>query len=168
MTKQDIKKIETELAAMLKEFCENYLDNEYAVLCEKLVKKMGRKKVVPFMSGQLNIWAAAIVHALGSINFLFDKSFEPYITLDTINGYFGTKQATVTNKSKQIRDMFKLDCFNNDFSIQRMIESNPFNKMVMVDGMIVSIDTLPENLQELVKNARKLGKDIEFSTRQSE
>jgi hypothetical protein len=163
MAKEDIQIRMMELLGMVKEFCEKNLDNDYAVLCEKLVKKMGRKREVPFMSGQLNIWAASIVHAIGSINFLFDSSFEPYITVDMLNEYFGTKKTTVTNKSKQIKDMFKLGCLDKDFSTQHMTENNPFSKMVMVDGMIVPLEGLPEDLQEMVKNARKEGKDIEFS-----
>ena len=48
---------------------------------------MGRKREVPFKRGKLEIWAAAVVQAIGSINFLFDKSFEPYITSKQINEY---------------------------------------------------------------------------------
>jgi hypothetical protein len=165
MTKEDIKIIEAELVDMVKEFCEKNLDDDYAILCEKLIKKLGRKKEVPFISGQINIWAAAIVHAIGSINFLFDKSFEPYITVDTINEYFVTKQSTVTNKSKQIKDMFKLGYWDKDFSTQPMIERNPFNKMVMLNGMFVPVSMLPDDLQEIVKDARKEGGDIALSTK---
>ena len=43
-------------------------------LCEKLIRKMSRKRNVPFLSGRMEIWAAAVIHALGSINFLFDTS----------------------------------------------------------------------------------------------
>jgi hypothetical protein len=35
---------------------------------------MSRKRNVPFLYGRMEIWAAAIIHALGSINFLFDTS----------------------------------------------------------------------------------------------
>ncbi len=36
--------------------------------------------------------------------------------------------------------------------------------MVMVDGFIVPLNSIPDDLQEMVKQARKEGKDIEFST----
>jgi predicted DNA-binding protein YlxM (UPF0122 family) len=70
-----------------------------------------------------------------------------------INEYFGTKTSTLTNKSTQInrariKDMFKLDYYNRDFSIRHITENNSFSKMVVIDGMIVSLDALPENLQE--------------------
>lgn len=80
-------------------FCSQKLDDDYFQLSEKLIKKMGRKRDVPFKRGKLEIWAA-IVYCIGSINFLFDKSFEPYITAQEISDYFGTKNSTVSNKAR--------------------------------------------------------------------
>lgn len=96
------------LIEMTTEFCDEYLDEEYKQLCEKLIRKMCRKRNVPFLSGQLEIWAAAIVYAIGSINFLFDQSFEPYASGEDIRNYFGTSKSTSSQKAKLIRDMFKL------------------------------------------------------------
>lgn len=47
-----------------------------------------------------------------------------------------------------------------------MTEDNPFNKMVVVDGFIVLLETLPLELQEIIKHARSRGEDIEFQTEQ--
>jgi hypothetical protein len=125
---------------------------------------MGRKREVPFQRGQLEIWAAAVVYSIGSINFLFDKSFEPYMTAEQISDYFGTKKSTVSTKAAQIKDMFKLSYYSPEFSTQKMNDSNPFNNLVMVDGFIVPLDTLPIELQQRVKDARALGGDLEFTT----
>jgi hypothetical protein len=61
--------------------CQQHLDAEYEQLRHKLIAKMARKRMVPFLSGRVEISAAGIVYALGSINFLFDKSFPPYATV---------------------------------------------------------------------------------------
>jgi len=45
-----------------------------------------------------------------------------------------------------------------------MNESNPFNTMVLVDGLILLVSSLPIEMQEIVKRERALGKDIEFRT----
>ena len=166
MTKQQIKEREQVLLEMVGTFCAQMLDDDYFQLCEKLIKKMGRKREVPFQRGQLDVWAAAVVHAIGSINFLFDKSFEPYMTAEQICEYFGTKKSTVSTKAAQIKDMFKLWHYSPEFSTQKMNESNPFNNLVMVDGFIVPVDTLPLELQQRVKDARAQGRDIEFKTQQ--
>ena len=168
MTKQEIKERENKLLEMTGVFCSQKLDDDYFQLCEKLIKKLGRKREVPFQKGKLEIWASAVVHAIGSINFLFDKSFEPYMSVDQICEYFGTKTSTVSNKAREIKDTLDMWHFDSEFSTQRMTESNPLNRMVMVDGFIRPIDTLPENLQQMVKEARARGEDIGFRTKRQD
>lgn len=126
--------------------------------------KLGRKRDVPFKSGKIEIWAASIIYSIGSINFLFDKSFEPFATPDQICDYFGTKKSTVSNKAKQIKDMLKMGYYDSEFSTQNMTEHNPYNSMVVVDGLIVPLSYIPQDLQEIVKRERAEGRDIEFTT----
>lgn len=164
MTKEEIKKRESKLLEMTGMFCSQKLDDDYFKLSEKLIKKMGRKRDVPFKRGKLEIWAAAVIYTIGSINFLFDKSFEPFIKSEEISDFFGTKNATVSNKAGQIRKMFNLTMFDNEFATEHMNESNPLNDLVVVDGLIMPLSSIPENLQELVKKERAAGRDIEFTT----
>jgi hypothetical protein len=46
-----------------------------------------------------------------------------------------------------------------------MVDNNPFNNLVMVDDLIVPLDSLPKELQNTVRQARAEGKDISFRTR---
>lgn len=131
-------------------FCDEYLDEDYKQLCEKLVGKMSRKRNVPFLSGRIEIWAAAIVYAVGSINFLFDRSFEPYASADDICKYFGTSRSTTSQKAKIIRDMFKLGYWDKEFSTSQMMQSSPFSNLVMINGLIVDKRALPPEIQELI------------------
>ena len=137
MNKEEIKQTEKKLLELTAGFCEQKLDEDYAQLCEKLILKMGRKRDVPFQSGKIEIWAAAVIYAIGSINFLFDKTFEPFATPDDICNYFGTKKSTVSAKAGIIRDMFKMSYYSTEFSTQHMQVSNPFNKMFMQDGFFL-------------------------------
>jgi len=134
-----IKEREIKLIELTKEYCSQNLDDDYSQLSEKLIKKLGRKRSVPFESGKIEIWAAGVIHALGTINFLFDKSGEPHVTASDINNYFGTNQSTVTGKSKQIRDLLKLAYFDKDFSTRGIIKQNSLKNMVVMNGFIVSI-----------------------------
>jgi len=127
--KETIKEKETKLLELTRSFCTEKLDDEYVQLCEKLVKKMGRKHDVPFKRGRLEIWAAAVIHALGSINFLFDKSFEPYVSARQICKHFGTKKPTVSNKAKTIKDMFSMRYFDPEFSTKGIASENPLMYM---------------------------------------
>jgi len=81
-----------------------------------------------------------------------------------ISKIFGTKNSTVSNKARKIRKMFDMVSFDPEFSTQNMKDSDPMNDIVMVDGYIVHIGVLPEDLQQKVRSARANGKDIEFYT----
>jgi hypothetical protein len=142
MDKQQLQAKQLEIIELVKGFCTEKLDEEYFRLSEKLIQKLGRKRHVPFETGQSQIWAASVIHALGSINFLFDKSSQPYVSIDEINDYFGTKKTTSGSKSKQIRDMLKLQMWDTEFSTTRMSSRNPFANLVMVDGLLLHKDFL--------------------------
>ena len=155
---------EQQLIDLVSNFCQEKLDEEYKHLCIELVKKLGRKRTIPFMTGRLEIWAASIIYTVGVLNFLFDKSFEPYISSNDIHDYFDTKASTITGKSKQMRDILKLNRFSNEFATAHRKEENPLNNIAFVNGMIVPISYLPKDLQEIAKEAAAKGNPISFTT----
>ena len=121
-------------------FCQAHINHEYERLCQKLIDKMARKRTVPFLSGRLEIWAAAVVHAIGSINFLFDKTFPPHASTDSLCGYFKVSKSTVGQKAKLIREMFKMGYYDPEFSTEHMNQNNPLARMELVDGFLVIRD----------------------------
>lgn len=160
--KERIGKI-TELATS---FCIQKLNEQYFGLAEKVIGKLSRKRPSPLRRGKEEIWAAAVVHAIGYVNFLYDKSFEPYITFDELNDFFETKKSSVGNKAAEIRKMFKMDRLSNfDFMTDNRKENHPFFNMVMVDGLIVPISSIPQEYQQIVKDARDRGEEIQFWTK---
>lgn len=165
MDKQQLQEKQQQILELVRQFCVQKLNEEYFELAERLTVKLGRKKNVPFATGRTEIWAVAIIHALGTINFLFDKSFAPYVSVEDLNNYFKTNKSTTGNKSKEIRNLLKLNMSNNEFLTQHMQDSNPFNQLVMVDNLIVPINTLPAEYQEMLRQARASGTDISFSTK---
>jgi hypothetical protein len=155
------------LIVMTDGFTDHYLDEDYKMLCRKLIEKMSRKRQVPFLSGRLDIWAAAVVYALGQVNFLFDKSFEPYVSATDLCDYFGTSQSTTSQKAKIIRDMFKMRYFDEEFSTKRMQKENPLNEFVMVNGLIVPVSAVMKALgKEEAWLRKELGlEDEDFETK---
>jgi hypothetical protein len=153
--KEHIKKVAETLNKMTIKYCDEYLDDDYKKLCAKLIDRMSRKRNVPFLSGRIEIWAAAIVYAIGSINFLFDKSFDPYVRGEDICNYFGTSNSTTAQKAKVIRDMFKLQYYHPEFSTKRMSENNPIADMVMINGLMFDKKTLPKDIREYVEKELK-------------
>lgn len=133
-------------------YCQEHLNDEYACLCVKLVNKMARKRVVPFLSGRMEIWAAAVIYAVCQINFAFDKASDPHTTPDDICDYFGVKKSTVSGKAGHIRDMFKMGYWDKEFSTAEMSQRDPYRSLVMVDGMIVPRSSLPPDIQRLLED----------------
>ena len=138
--KSEIQKIKSQLIKMTTQFCKSNINDEYAELCQRLIDKLARKRTVPFTQGRVEIWAAAVVYTIGTINFLFDKKTKPYASTDSINEYFGTSKSTVGQKSKVIQDMLKIWHFDPEFSTKEMIDKNPLANLAMVNGYIVSLD----------------------------
>ncbi|MCK9401607.1 MAG: DUF6398 domain-containing protein [Bacteroidales bacterium] len=151
MEKLAIESRKNQILTLIKEFCKQKLDDDYFELSERLLNKLGRKRDVPFMSGKIEIWAAAVIHALGTINFLFDKSFEPYVTVEEINVFFGTNKSSTGTKSKFIRDLLNLGYFDAEFSTQHITQNNPFERLRMVNGFIISTDLIPKILPKKEK-----------------
>jgi len=139
--KDKILQRQSEIHELLRAFCSAKLNDEYFELAEKLLGKMARKRHVPFETGKVEIWAAAIIHALGTINFLFDPSQVPHVTVRGIHEFFGTKDSSVSSKSKQIRDMFKLEYWSEEYLTREMWQQSPYRRMVVLsNGMIVLRD----------------------------
>ena len=153
--KAAIEAKKNQLLEMTDSFCDSHLDEDYKRLCVKLIEKMSRKRNVPFLSGRIEIWASAIIYALGSINFLFDRSFEPYVCADDICDYFRSNKSTVSQKAKVIRDMFRMQYYDDNFSTTVMMEKNPFDKLVVVNGLVVPIESLPPEIRDLILEERR-------------
>jgi hypothetical protein len=66
-----------------------HLDSEYAEHARKLAAALCRKRPSSLARGKPETWAAGIVHALGSVNFLFDRSQKPYMIAGEIAEGFG-------------------------------------------------------------------------------
>jgi len=123
--KKAIEERTERLVTLTAAFCEEHLNDEYRQLCEKLVRKMARKKNVPFMRGKEEAWAAAVVHTIGRINFLFDRKTEPYVPAGKIAEHFGVSKATVSRKAGQICEMFDLWYWDSEFSTNQSREGSP-------------------------------------------
>lgn len=138
MKTEEIKVKEEKLIEMTTSFCREKLDEEYEEVCIKLIRKMGRKRDVPFKRGKLENWASGIIYALGQINFLFDKSFEPYASADDICNFYGTKKSTASNKARDIRKMFNLVPFDEEFSTDYIHSQMPRFAMTP-EGFIIPL-----------------------------
>lgn len=136
------------ITALTDAFCAEHLNDEYAQLCRQLTATLARKRPSPLLAGKVNTWAAAIVHTIGSVNFLFDKSQTPYIRADELAAAFGLSKSTVGNKSGQIKDLLKIGIFDSNWTLPSKMDSNPLAWMISVNGLLVDARSMPRFIQE--------------------
>src|SRR3954451_6535166 len=87
--KSGVKSLQATYDAIVRltdEFCEQNLNAEYRELARNMAAALCRKRPSPLASGQPQTWACGIIHALGQVNFLSDRSMrphmmQPYLTL---------------------------------------------------------------------------------------
>ena len=137
-----------EISQLTDAFSQAYLNEEYAEGCRQLTATLCRKRPSPLMSGKANTWACAIIHALGTVNFLFDASLKPHVPASQICSYFGLSTSTMQAKSKQIRDLLDMYQFAPEWTLPSMVGENPLIWMVEVNGLIMDVRNAPRAIQE--------------------
>lgn len=132
---------------ILSNLCTQKLNEEYLSLSIELAAKLARKRPSPLLSGNTNTWAAGIIHALGTINFLFDKSQSPHMASKELCDWFALGQSTISGKSKAIRELFDMGHFDPAWCLPSKMEDNPLVWMVSLNGYIVDIRRAPYEFQ---------------------
>src|SRR5580700_5782520 len=84
-----MRPVAEQVIAVTDRVCADLLDEEYADLARNVVAKLARKRPSPMQSGRVATWAGGVICALGQVNFLFDRSTEPYVTHDDLADAFG-------------------------------------------------------------------------------
>jgi Domain of unknown function (DUF6398) len=140
------------IIGLIDQFCQEHLNEEYAVLCRKLAEKLGRKRPSPLLQGSPNAWASGIVRAVGGVNFLHDKSQTPYMRSTDIDHYLGTSPSSGAAKLAAIRKMLKMYQLDPNWTLPSRLDGNPMVWMLQVNGLMVDVRHAPRELQEIAFN----------------
>lgn len=136
-----------QVVAVTDAVCREHLDGEYADLCRAVVGKLGRKRPSPLTRGDLRIWAAGVIYAVGQLNFVFDPAQTPHASADQLSEWLGVKKTTMANKARLVRDSVKMSHFDTQFMRRELVEASPMTWLLEVDGMLVDIRQAPMHLQ---------------------
>jgi len=120
-----------EILAITDELCGACLDREYAELGRELVARLARKRPSPLARGDVRIWAAGALYALGQINFLFDRSQQPHIAADQLAGEIGVMKTTMANKAATIRRTLDLDYYEPGLTRESLYDDPPLALMIL-------------------------------------
>ena len=131
------------------EFSKQYLNNEYAEYIHYAVAELSRKKPSPLLKGKHNIWACAITHAIGRVNFLDDSSQTPHVKASKLYDTFGVKPSTGQSKSKQVRKILKMTQFDKNWTLPSRMEKSSIIWMISLNGFVVDVRNQPKEIQKL-------------------
>ncbi len=143
-----VESIFTPLTELTDEFSKKYLDEEYTYLFRKLAATLCRKRPSPVQSRNIRTWAAGMVHALSTVNFLFDKSQPLHISVTCISEHYSLGKSTIGNKSKEIRNILKMSRIESTWMTKELIDKSSLLWMISLNGFIVDIRSLPFEIQE--------------------
>ncbi|NMW21605.1 MAG: hypothetical protein HKK67_08250 [Chlorobiaceae bacterium] len=133
----------TAIVNLTESLCKQYLNSDYATLARYLAAALARKRPSPIIKGKPATWACGILYALGTVNFLFDKTQTPHMRSDELCTAFGVSQSGGANKAKLIRDLLKIYPLDPNWCLPGNVENNPMVWTLQVNGMLVDVRQLP-------------------------
>lgn len=135
------------VVAITDEFARERLDDEYADLIRRATAAMCRKRPSPLSKGNAASWACGITHAVGTINFLFDRSQEIHMKVSELYKAFGVSPGTGQGRSRVVRKALGTFPLDPNWSRASQTDSNPLIWMVSVNGLLMDIRHLPRDVQ---------------------
>ena len=135
------------VVTILEKLSSEKLNQEYFDLSIELAAKIARKRPSPLLSGNSKTWAAGIIHAIGMVNFLFDKTQSPHLSSKELCDWFDLGQSTIGGKSKAIRDMFKIYQLDPRWCLPSRLDANPMAWMISINGFILDARHATRDIQ---------------------
>ncbi len=130
-------------------FCDLRLNDEYKAWIRLALAALCRKRPSPLLKGQDDAWAAGLVQAVGSVNFLFDASQTPHCKATDIHAHFGVGKSTGGTKSKAVQDALNMGPMSPEWTLPSRMESNPMIWLLQVNGLMVDVRSMPLEVQEI-------------------
>ena len=116
-----------EIVEKITSFSNEYLNDEYKNICIDATKALFLNNQEQVKKGKSFSWAAGIVHAIGTVNNLFDAKNKPHIKALDLYKEFGVSSSTGSSKSKEIRKLLNLE-ENSDKWLIGKAEANAQNE----------------------------------------
>jgi len=135
-----------DIKQLVANYCKNHLDDAWLKICTKVYNDLLKSDKSIFKRGKAEIWSAAIVWAVGGTNFLGDKSFKPYATLNDVCDFFNANSSTVGQKSRKIKEILDINVFNPGYRLPGSEVGEFLDSLVTTDdGLIIPRDMLDDD-----------------------
>jgi hypothetical protein len=145
---RDLRPVYDAITTVTDEMCREHLTDEYADLVRSMTAALCRKRPSPLSAGNLTVWACAIIHTVGAVNFLFDPSQTPHFTATDLAAGFSVSKSTVATKVATIRRLLRVYDLEPRWTLPSRLADNPLVWMIDINGFLVDARTLPRPVQE--------------------
>jgi len=130
-------------------FCAQYLNDEYRDLTRLVLAALSRKRPSPLLKSREPTWAAAVLHAVGMVNFLFDPSQTPHCKATELFEHFGVSGSNGTSKSKEVRNALGMHPMSPEWTLPSQLDRNPLVWMLEINGLMVDVRRMPLEVQQM-------------------
>ena len=151
---------------LIEEFGSRHFTPEYITFAFNLCDKISITPGLDILRGQKSIWAAAIVHLIARLNFLFDAGAEVVLTPALICTYFKTNKSTVGNRASQIQKFCEIEPGTRGYCRQEIVDAVTFHETV--DGVDLPFEKIGNPAAEEVKPENPAMRILEFRRQQEE
>ena len=130
-----------EIAAYIRQVAETHkMSDEIRGYCLELLERLSRKRTIDITSGQVKIWAGAIICVIARMNFLYDKSSPDFLSKSALCETLGVKESTIGNKAAGLEKSCKLKRFEPGLCKPELLKQ--FTFYTLSNGMVVTGDML--------------------------
>jgi hypothetical protein len=137
-----------EIAEIITRFSDEKLNDEYKEISLRALEKLCRKRPSPLEKGKARTWVCGIVYAIGSNNYIFDKSQPINMTAAEIADWFGLAKSTAGNKASEFANILNISFMNTEFLLKSLIDRNPAIWYLTINGFLRDIRAMPREVQE--------------------
>lgn len=144
---QKMRPVFDAVVAVTDAFCQEHLTDEYAQLCRQAVAALSRKRPSLLTTGRVETWACGIAYAMGSVNFLFDKSQTPHMNAGQLCEWFGVAKSTASAKARAVQDALSIGPLDPRWTLPSRLADNPLVWMIEVNGLVVDVRQMPREVR---------------------
>ena len=133
-----------EIIDKIKSFSSEYLNDEYKNICVGAAETLFLNNEEQLKKGKSLSWSAGIVHAIGTINNLFDSKEEPYMKATDLYKAFGVSSSTGSTKSKEVQKLLDLSKENKQWILgnDKNIKTSANNTLKEKEEVAVAVDDI--------------------------
>jgi hypothetical protein len=137
------------IAERIDQVCAAHLNEEYRQLAREATAALCRMWRAPLVRGNPAAWAGGVLHALGTINLLFDKVSNLQISPNELFAACGVTPNQGGKRSREVVHLLKMQHTVPTWCLPSLLPDHPLVWYILIEDKLVDLRRVPRNLQEV-------------------